>query len=511
MLLKSHFMKFCTLLVNNIIWQIERRLTSVEQPVWKIIMGQSLDRAWDRCTEEGFCRCLPVLKQISCWHLGLKNIPSTQSVPNDITHIDLSYNELTTLHRDTFRGLTHLTILDLSRNRLNFLPNDLLLDLDSLSTLRLQENNLQRVDNQLFLKLRSLKILDVSINHLSNALPLELFQSIYHIKVINFSNNKLNKFPLLLEQSELEELDISKNEICAIDNKDLFELKKLKTLRLSENSLAEISDDAFVNLVFLQHLYLKKNFIIHISESLFKSLKNLLILDLAANKIQSMHPFAFHSLRKVTELHLSQNSLNHIPKNLFRSMKGLKRLMLFSNNFKYLHSNSFEGLSSLSSLLLNNNNLKDFDADVFSPLISLSKLRLDSNKLQFLPKDCLDNIPKLTKIKLDKNPWHCDCQSIYLARFLRKNFEKLWNGEAGIPLCLGPGELGGKQVSMLRFDHLCYGQWFSMVNLAARVPVKKQTTDAPALFFQQMEILNYQDKKTTLATEKPDFEEDLLR
>lgn len=47
---------------------------------------------------------------------------------------------------------------------------------------RLQENNLQRVDNQLFLKLRSLKILDVSINHLSNALPLELFQSIYHIK-----------------------------------------------------------------------------------------------------------------------------------------------------------------------------------------------------------------------------------------------------------------------------------------------------------------------------------------
>ncbi|CAG9803863.1 unnamed protein product [Chironomus riparius] len=436
-------------------------------------MGQSLDRAWDRCTEEGFCRCLPVLKQISCWHLGLKNIPSTQSVPNDITHIDLSYNELTTLHRDTFRGLTHLTILDLSRNRLNFLPNDLLLDLDSLSTLRLQENNLQRVDNQLFLKLRSLKILDVSINHLSNALPLELFQSIYHIKVINFSNNKLNKFPLLLEQSELEELDISKNEICAIDNKDLFELKKLKTLRLSENSLAFVSEEKFYN------SYKRKPF----------------------QKLKEPFDIGFGSKQNPIDASICFSQLE----------KGLKRLMLFSNNFKYLHSNSFEGLSSLSSLLLNNNNLKDFDADVFSPLISLSKLRLDSNKLQFLPKDCLDNIPKLTKIKLDKNPWHCDCQSIYLARFLRKNFEKLWNGEAGIPLCLGPGELGGKQVSMLRFDHLCYGQWFSMVNLAARVPVKKQTTDAPALFFQQMEILNYQDKKTTLATEKPDFEEDLLR
>jgi len=57
------------------------------------------------------------------------------------------------------------------------------------------------------------------------------------LSVINFSNNKLNKLPLLLEQSELEELDISKNEISVIDNKDLFELKKLKTLRVSENSL----------------------------------------------------------------------------------------------------------------------------------------------------------------------------------------------------------------------------------------------------------------------------------
>jgi hypothetical protein len=72
------------------------------------------------------------------------------------------------------------------------------------------------------------------------------------------------------------------------------------------------------------------------------------------------------------------------------------------------------------------------------------------------------------KIKLDKNPWHCDCHSVYLARFLREHFTKLWNGIGGGPICLGPGkldfrvgfrtndfsffnsgELGGKQV---KFD-----------------------------------------------------------
>jgi Leucine rich repeat len=48
---------------------------------------------------------------------------------------DLSSNHLSTLHKDTFRALTHLTVLDLSKNHLDFLPNDLLLDLDSLANL----------------------------------------------------------------------------------------------------------------------------------------------------------------------------------------------------------------------------------------------------------------------------------------------------------------------------------------------------------------------------------------
>lgn len=101
--------------------------------------------------------------------------------------------------------------------------------------------------------------------------------------------------------------------------------------------------------------------------------------------------------------------------------------------------------------------------------------RLDSNKLQYLPNNCLNKIPKLMKIKLDKNPWHCDCHSVYLARFLREHFAKLWNGIGGGPICLGPGkwefpcsfvrwiirsshpgELGGKQV---KFDLFGFKFW----------------------------------------------------
>lgn len=48
---------------------------------------------------------------------------------------DLSRNALSTLHKDTFRGLTLLQELDLSNNILDYLPFDLLQDLDSLTQL----------------------------------------------------------------------------------------------------------------------------------------------------------------------------------------------------------------------------------------------------------------------------------------------------------------------------------------------------------------------------------------
>lgn len=70
--------------------------------------------------------------------------------------------------------------------------------------------------------------------------------------VINFSNNKLRKLPFLLEQSELEELDISKNEINSLDSKELFELGKLKTLRFSENSLSTKYLNIFSSIIILK-------------------------------------------------------------------------------------------------------------------------------------------------------------------------------------------------------------------------------------------------------------------
>lgn len=67
------------------------------------------------------------------------------------------------------------------------------------------------------------------------------------------------------------------------------------------------------------------------------------------------------------------------------------------------------------------------------------------------------------------------------------------------------------KVSVLRFDHLCYGQWFSMVNLSPRLPIKHgfevMETTAPSHDKTNEESGKVADKRQRFAiTEKPDFE-----
>lgn len=66
------------------------------------------------------------------------------------------------------------------------------------------------------------------------------------------------------------------------------------------------------------------------------------------------------------------------------------------------------------------------------------------------------------------------------------------------------------QVNLLRFDHLCDGQWSSMVNLSPRLPIKKQSTVSETTDLniqkEEMNIKKMDNIKRFVVTEKPDFE-----
>lgn len=67
----------------------------------------------------------------------------------------------------------------------------------------------------------------------------------------------------------------------------------------------------------------------------------------------------------------------------------------------------------------------------------------------------------------------------------------MWDGE---PTCRGPGDLGGQSLAVLRFNHICEGQWASMVSLSPRLPIRKQIL--PGQFDEQPDFFSFYETST---------------
>lgn len=182
-------------------------------------------------------------------------------------------------------------------------------------------------------------------------------------------------------------LSVARNQLCNVDHL-LRPFSGLQELSLSHNLLARFPRGLPSS---LESLLLQENRITFITSGAVRHLGNLTRLDLEDNRIRAIQPGALEGLNKLQVLTLKGNKLTSLPVNL---------------------------PPSLTHLDLSANCISVLDLPSLSTLVNLQVLKINSNCLRSVPESAFDSLPRLRSVDLTNNLWVCECDILYLYRWL---------------------------------------------------------------------------------------------
>ncbi len=182
-------------------------------------------------------------------------------------------------------------------------------------------------------------------------------------------------------------LSVARNQLCNVDHL-LQRFSGLHELSLSHNLLARFPRGLPPS---LESLLLQENRITYITSGALRQLGNLTRLDLEDNRIRAIQPGALRGLNKLQILILKGNKLTNLPLNM---------------------------PPSLTHLDISANCMSALDLPSLSALVNLQVLKINSNCLRSVPESAFDGLPRLRSVDLTDNLWVCECDILYLYRWL---------------------------------------------------------------------------------------------
>ena len=179
---------------------------------------------------------------------------------NNLETLYLIENTLTTLPEGIFSDLSNLKNLYLYNNTLTTLPAGVFSGLSNLEILRLDYNSLTTLPAGIFSDLSSLKRLEFSYNALTT-LPAGVFSGLSSLEVLGLDNNKLSTLPagVFSGLSSLEQLWLYRNALSTLPAGVFSGLSNLKSLSLDHNRLTTLPEGIFSDLSSLEELLLNGN------------------------------------------------------------------------------------------------------------------------------------------------------------------------------------------------------------------------------------------------------------
>ncbi|XP_035548695.1 putative receptor-like protein kinase At3g47110 [Juglans regia] len=361
---------------------------------------------------------MPTLKQIVLLSNKLSG-PITSIFFNAsslLQYIHLGDNELSGgLPTYMFDQLPNLQFLSVSRNHFSsVLPK--IGNLTMLGSLFLYENNFEGTIPSSLLKCTQLEILDMWKNNFTGRLPPE----IGNLTMLTFLNLAENKFESAIpsQVGSLQNLELFSIETNYFSGPIPYEIFNISTLQkvsmLSNNLSGDLPSNMGLFLPNLGFLSLGDNEISGTIPNFIVNASMLFILDLDSNSFSGSIPEAIGYLRFLEILNLRSNKLTisySELRSIFSSLsscKNLKFLILSNNHLNDVLPNSVGNLStSLQILHLHDCNIKGNIPEEIGNLSSLIALTLSHNELGGPVPTTIGRLHKLQGLFLYGNRLKC--------------------------------------------------------------------------------------------------------
>ncbi|XP_061163023.1 carboxypeptidase N subunit 2-like [Saccostrea echinata] len=357
----------------------------------------------------------------------------TFSSLRNLQTLNLTRNNLRTISKNAFRGLTQLTKLDLSHNGIQNI-DEVFYSVDRLQMLYINRNSLTAIRSGAFSAQKQLQYLQLDGNE---------FQS---LTVNSFSGLSSSLQTLYMRGCELNTMGM------------LLSLRQLKLLDLGENAITKLPSNSQLRQAFpqLRFLFLDRNGFTRLADGQFSNM-NLDTLDLASNRLDQVTNILF-SGSSVQHLNLSNNAIINVGESAFKQIKSLNSLNLAQNPIGTFPRELFRGIFSLRELNLSACALNSLSEDQFKE-IYLFQLDISRNSLPFLPQGLLDRLTMISKFYIYENPWHCDCRIAPLKQWLERFWTRSCNPvqfpvECQAPLCMSPLSLTQRPITDLTADEI---------------------------------------------------------
>ncbi|XP_033998225.1 protein flightless-1 homolog [Trematomus bernacchii] len=345
-------------------------------------------------------KCMSSLRWLKLNRTGLCYLPEELASLQKLEHLSVSHNSLTTLHGE-LSSLPNLRAVVARANNLknSGVPDDIF-QLDDLSVLDLSFNQLTEIPRDLE-NSRNMLVLNLSHNSI-DAIPNQLFINLTDLLYLDLSDNKLDSLPPQMRRLvHLQTLTLNNNPLMHAQLRQLPAMVALQTLHLRNTQRTQTNmPTSLEGLTQLADVDLSGNDLSRVPECLY-TLGSLKRLNLSSNQITELS-LCIDQWTQLETLNLSRNQLTSLPSAICKLTK-LKKLYVNSNKLDFDGVPPGVGkLSSLTEFMAANNNL-ELIPEGLCRCGKLKKLVLNKNRLVTLP-EAIHFLTDLEVLDVRENP-----------------------------------------------------------------------------------------------------------